>query len=160
MCSFSSLVVLPQINIDLKMDALSLKPIHHVQRDRYIFNDVINFFQKTSKRLMAVSAIILLAALYKIVSVIQTVIQRLRNKTDIYMCQKTDLVVPTGKRFPYKITKMIVDEQDSLVCSYNNGSVYVWDLYNQNCCYYINRRFVYLFIYSFILVITLIFYAR
>ena len=131
---------MPQINVALSMDASALKPVSYIRRDGNFMYKFISYFQQTSKTLIAICAIILLTALYKLVSIVQTFIKQLRNKNDVYACEKIDLIVPTDKHFPYKITKMIVDEADSLVCSYNNGSVYVWDLHNENCSYYINRR--------------------
>lgn len=40
----------------------------------------------------------------------------------------------------YKVTKMVADETDTLVCSFTDGSLYAWDLFNNTCNYHIDRR--------------------
>lgn len=101
---------------------------------------LISFVRDTSKPIVAIFAIILFTTVYKVASVIQKLLKELNHGDNLYTCDTHVLKVPTSKQFPFKVTKMIVDEQDILVTAYLNGSVYVWDLYSNSCQYYINRR--------------------
>ena len=104
---------------------------------------LIEFLRETSKPIVTVCAIIVFAAMYKAGAVIQKLLRELNDSDDLYTCETHALKVPTSKQFPFKVTKMIVDEQDILVTAYLNGSVYVWDLYSNSCQYYVNRRYDY-----------------
>ena len=101
---------------------------------------LIGFLRDTSKPIVAIFAIIVFTAVYKAAGVIQKLLKELNDSDDLYTCDTHALKVPTSKQFPFKVTKMIVDEQDILVTAYLNGSVYVWDLYSNSCQYYVNRR--------------------
>jgi len=101
---------------------------------------LFQFIRETSKPIVAVCVIIVLTAMYKAMHVMQMLLRQLKVEDEFYTCETNALKVPTSKQFPFKVTKMIVDESDILVTAYVNGSVYVWDLFNNQCQYYINRR--------------------
>ena len=134
-----SLIVLPQINVVTSIDSKSLNRPSYKSKPTVIESSLV-FFWQTSKPMIAISAIILFTALYKLVHFLQSIIKQLQDEDDVYACDTHMLNVPTSKTFPFKVTKMVVDETDVLVSAYVNGSVYVWDLYSDTCSYYINRR--------------------
>ena len=146
-----SLVILPEIKVQTSLNARDLIQHDHgalTNNNLYrLFSWVIKFLHETSKPNVAICVIIIFTALYKGMGVLQKLVQELSNDSDnLYTCDTHELKVPTtSKEFHFKVTKMIVDEQDILVTAYINGSVYVWDLYSNSCQYYINRRY-YLFI--------------
>lgn len=122
----------------MKADAL-VQPIY-AHKDT-LFQGMLGLVKESSKPMVAICVIIFLTALYKLVYFIQVIIKQLGgDEDDVYACESHVLNVPTSKAFPFKVTKMVVDEADVLVSAYVNGSVYVWDLYSDTCSYYINRR--------------------
>ncbi|XP_057293957.1 uncharacterized protein LOC130622516 isoform X1 [Hydractinia symbiolongicarpus] len=136
-----NIVVLPQIDVLVNIPSALLKPTIFVPRDKHVFYRILIFLQETSKPIIAVCCIMFLTVAYKLGSALQSVLQQLQHKTDVYTCVKKKLSVPSSsKRFLYKLIKMVVDETDSLVCAFNNGAVYVWDLYDGECSFHINRR--------------------
>lgn len=73
----------------------------------------------------------------------------MRSEADIYMCESGKLTVPSPRKFKYKVSKMVVDETDTLICAFNNGAVYIWDLFYSSCNYHVDRKYVFV-IYLFL----------
>lgn len=135
---------MPQINARTSLNAESL--VHQENKDEFtLLHEILVFLNEASKPMVAVCAIVLMTALYKLMHFVQAIIHKLSDNNDVYACESHVLNVPTSKVFPFNVTKMIVDEADVLVSAYVNGSVYVWDLYNDTCSFYINRRFVFFY---------------
>ena len=83
------------------------------------------------------------------VTLIHAYICKIRKNADFYACAHSMLVLPSNNGNPdngnqgdnlYKVTKMVADETDTLVCSFTDGSLYAWDLFNNTCNYHIDRR--------------------
>jgi len=135
-----SLIVLPQVKVFLDIKDLKVMHYKHPFDESLLWDKILSFIKQTSNPVIIITALIFFAGMGKVGAIINEFIQRLRNKNDIYAFKLQDLTVPCRKRFRYKLMKMTVDDTDTLVCSYNNGAIYVWDLYNCNCTYYVDRR--------------------
>ena len=124
------------------MEAETLIPhLHESRSTGGLIAQFLQFVRETSKPIVAICVIIVLTAMYKAMHVMQILLRQLKVEDEFYTCETNALNVPTTKQFPFKVNKLIVDESDILVTSYVNGSVYVWDLFSNQCQYYINRRY-------------------
>ncbi|XP_047137005.1 uncharacterized protein LOC101235467 isoform X1 [Hydra vulgaris] len=134
-----SLVLLPEIIVKFNVTdkQLSLSPRELLPST--FWDVMISYISQLSNPGIAACCVIFLTFTYKLLKMAQKCVLNFGKGTNIYLSKINSLVVP-NKKFLFKINAMVVDEADTLICSFNNGSIYVWDLYKNTCVYYIDRR--------------------
>ena len=147
------MIILPAINVNLNITEVQLTHFYRVLHPSTYWSVFVSYIAQLSSPAVVACCAIFLTILYKLIKMAQKCVANFGRGTNIYLSKLNKLVVP-NKNFLFKINAMVVDEVDTLICSFNNGSIYVWDLYKNTCSYYIDRRYVFIFHTDFCVVIN------